>query len=588
MGNLDFNDEMLDSAYLDSSESIESSVDSAPQMPLSEFLARENLQKINGKYQPNDKQLKSLVRYDEVNLGEIDTSKITNMKSLFANSKRRDFSGIEGWDTSNVRSFAWCFYKAEYFNADISAWNVSNARQFRDMFYGAVAFNQPIGAKWNTQNAEAMIGMFCQAKNFNNGGEPFGKSWKMDKVKLVWNMFRRAEKFNAGGLNAWNMSSVTKCEDMFAGAKSFNQPLEDWNVANVCYMQRLFNGAESFNQNLSAWGTKLGKVRNAKRAFADTKSLKIDFLKSWRFSSFCDKENITKGSALESSEANAKNSKKLDNFIISQIDKKDMPNKAFESIAFKESYAKWLPANIKKEITIYLAKYDENDNLISGDEKSWDFAFYKIFKNRYFMVKKYESNNQNSENDIDTFSIIQKRKISDLQKDENFKADKVKDIYESNDLNIKLDSQNMWITNSDLTDNSESILSLLNIFMLTQSYIIEMQKLEEIARENGNDSKKLRECYKEICDFDLQYYRNLPILQNVFLQHIWYKMSEFYRVAQTHDELKEIIAQMAQILGDDMKEKESRRFNIAMGIIGILSALGAILAAIPVVEKWVN
>lgn len=549
---------------------------------LSAFLSREKLQKIDGKYKPNHNQLKSLVCYDEVNLGEIDTSEITSFRELFKNSTRRDFSGIDSWDTSKVTTFMSCFENAVYFNENINAWNVSNGTNFMQMFYNAKSFNQPLDG-WKMSSATNTIRMFFQAKEFNQNIE----SWDMSNVVWAWEMFRGAENFNSP-LNKWNVSSVTKMQGMFLYAKSFNQSLDKWNVGNVVDMQGIFSGAQSFNQNLSAWGDKLGKVRNAKRAFADTKSLTKDFLKDWKFSSFCDKENIIKGSALEAkTTSTATKSKNLYNFAISQINKKEIPNKirTFESNTFKESYIKWLPKNIKDETKIYLAKCDENDNLISGDEKSWDFAYYEIF-NRYFMIEKYESSNQSNEIQLENpaFYIIQKRKISDLQKDENFRADEVKDIYESSDLSIKIDSQNMWIANSDLTDNSEAILGLLNIFILAQSYIIQMQTLEEIARDNSDNSKELQKCYKKICEFDLRHYRNQPILQNTFLQHIWQKISAVYMVAQTHDELKEVITQMAGLVN----ERKQTLFNWLMFAVAVFSALGAILAAIPVVEKWVN
>ena len=55
-------------------------------------------------------------------------------------------------------------------------------------------------------------------------------------------------------------------------------------------------------------------------------------------------------------------------------------------------------------------------------------------------------------------------------------------------------------------------------------------------------------------------------------------------VAQTHDELKEVIAQMAGLVN----ERKQTLFNWLMFAVAVFSALGAILAAIPVVEKWVN
>ena len=141
-----------------------------------------------------------------------------------------------------------------------------------------------------------MIGMFCQAKNFNNGGQPFGENWVMDNVRWTWRMFWGAEKFNQP-INHWKIDKVEKMEKMFMGAKAFNKPLDKWNVANVVDMNQIFNNAESFNQDLSAWGDKLGKVKNMFRAFANTKSLNRTF--AWKINENCDITNITKGSPLQ-------------------------------------------------------------------------------------------------------------------------------------------------------------------------------------------------------------------------------------------------------------------------------------------------
>ena len=57
------------------------------------------------KFHPQSKEeLKALVKNLDVNLAEIDTSKITDMSYLFALSNRKDFSGIETWNTSKVES----------------------------------------------------------------------------------------------------------------------------------------------------------------------------------------------------------------------------------------------------------------------------------------------------------------------------------------------------------------------------------------------------------------------------------------------------------------------------------------------------
>ena len=75
------------------------------------------------KYKPNDKaELQDLVENESINLGDIDTSAITDMSWLFLSSERKDFSGIESWDTSNVEYMDCMFLNAIYFNHNINSW----------------------------------------------------------------------------------------------------------------------------------------------------------------------------------------------------------------------------------------------------------------------------------------------------------------------------------------------------------------------------------------------------------------------------------------------------------------------------------
>ena len=48
------------------------------------------------------------------------------------------------------------------------------------------------------------------------------------------------------------MSNVRGMEEMFYGATSFNQPLNNWNVSNVRGMDDMFEEATSFNHALHA------------------------------------------------------------------------------------------------------------------------------------------------------------------------------------------------------------------------------------------------------------------------------------------------------------------------------------------------
>ncbi len=537
------------------------------------------------KYNPKSKdELQKLVNDESVNLGDIDTSAITNMKDLFKDSNRSDFSGIEKWDTSKVTTFVSAFENAKHFNADISSWNVSSATNFAKMFWNATAFNQPIGAHWDTSNATSMIYMFCQAKHFNNGGQPFGDKWKMDKVKWTWRMFWGAENFNQP-LNHWNVANVENMQRMFMNAKAFNQPLDSWNVANVKNMEEMFNGAESFNRDLSAWGDKLGKVQDMKRMFANTKSLTIDFLGAWKIPQNCNVENITKGSALESTTKTTKRTEsKLANFNISEIDSGVVCKAEWKNDEF---LGRWLPSNIKEQFTVYLAKYDENDKLAKADIDSWEFAFCELFGYCFLIEKISEDKGGIDENGINKereFSILQERQIKDF---EDFDDSKSECVYSKNDIEIHFAPQSIWIVNSAKYNNSETILSIVNAFVLLKAYKAKMRELDEKAK-NYKTAQDLQESHENLCKFDLHSYQNTPIVQNelesTLLIEVWRKMSDFYLVAPIHDELKETIFQISQLVSTQKQDK----LNMIMRWVAILSAIAAILAAVPVAQSLLN
>ena len=127
----------------------------------------------NFKYHPQTKdELKALVNNEDIYLGDIDTSAITDMSDLFHyfgygdSNKRKNFDGIELWNVSNVTDMSCMFWGCKNFNQPLNSWNVSNVTDMHLMFCNCKNFNQPLNS-WNVSNVTNMRGMFWSCKKFN-------------------------------------------------------------------------------------------------------------------------------------------------------------------------------------------------------------------------------------------------------------------------------------------------------------------------------------------------------------------------------------------------------------------------------------
>lgn len=112
------------------------------------------------KYKPKTKEeLKKLIDDESISLYDIDTSNITNMSELFRNSKRKNFEGIETWNTSKVTDMSLMFNNAQYFNCDLNSWNTQSLKKINYMFLGASNFNK-YPNKWNLDNVKEAYDVF--------------------------------------------------------------------------------------------------------------------------------------------------------------------------------------------------------------------------------------------------------------------------------------------------------------------------------------------------------------------------------------------------------------------------------------------
>ena len=249
------------------------------------------------KYKPQTKEeLKNLVFTDGIKLNCVDTSLITDMSYLFQKSERKDFEGIEEWDTSNVTNMKGMFSFAKAFNQDISNWNVSKVEDMGYMFSICVNFNQSLN-DWDVSKVKTMEGMFRSTFKFN---QPLDK-WNTSKVENMHEMFNEALKFNQP-LNSWNVSNVKTMECMFRGTESFNQPLDKWDTKKLKTMFGMFDFAKGYNSfdSLSNWNlSKVSEMSNLCFGRYEELPLRIKAYLQAFYGSYKDYLTITKENVRE-------------------------------------------------------------------------------------------------------------------------------------------------------------------------------------------------------------------------------------------------------------------------------------------------
>ena len=185
----------------------------------------------------NKTQLRKLIDDFSLSLDKITLGKnLKDISGAFKNSTRKDFSGLETWDVSNVENMGDLFENCPNFTGiEIENWNVSKVKDMGNLFKDCKNFNADL-SRWNVSKVEYLDFSFGGCKSFTGKGL---ENWNTTNLKQLHGAFSNCERFNAD-LSRWKTSKVRDVAYLFHGCKSFTgKGLEKWNLSDLKHYDKL-------------------------------------------------------------------------------------------------------------------------------------------------------------------------------------------------------------------------------------------------------------------------------------------------------------------------------------------------------------
>ena len=348
------------------------------------------------KYHPETKTgLYNLCRDESIYLGDIDTSKITDMRGLFKDTLGKDFSGIESWDVSKVTDMGGMFYNSS-FNQDISSWDITNVKLAEDMFKNTPILNKnkpsKIAFKYHPKTKEELE-QLCRNKSVYLGDIDTSKITDMSGLfEVVIDCYDRDFDCYDGdfsGIELWDVSNVKDMRGMFVNS-SFNQDISSWDVSNVTDMSYMFSGSD-FNQDISSWD--VSNVKNMSHMFYYSGSSFNQDISSWdvsnvknmstMFSHSCFNQDISSWDVSNVENMSGMFCESPFNQDISSWDVSNVKNMScmFYKSSFNQDISSWDVSNVKdmREMFSYSSfNHDISSWNVPNDDKEALFRLYEL------------------------------------------------------------------------------------------------------------------------------------------------------------------------------------------------------------------
>ncbi|WP_270840091.1 BspA family leucine-rich repeat surface protein [Peptacetobacter hiranonis] len=208
----------------------------------------------------------------EVDISNLDTSKVVNMKYAFNGCSSLKKINTDKLDTSNVENMSSIFANCTSLESvDLSKLNTKNVTDMSDMFFKCSNLKSIDLSNLDTSNVENMSYMFGDCNGLT---EINLNDLNTKKVTNMMSMFANCKNLNEIDLIDLDTDSVTNTSYMFSGCLNLTKlDLSNFNTSNVTNMSYMFASCESLKDvNLENLETK--KVENMNGMFYVCRNLK--------------------------------------------------------------------------------------------------------------------------------------------------------------------------------------------------------------------------------------------------------------------------------------------------------------------------
>ena len=210
-------------------------------------------------------------RLENLDLGDFNTSNVTNMNCMFSNCRSLMSLDLSSFNTSKVTNMGYMLSNCySLTNLNLSSFNTSKVTNILQMFSYCESLTSLDLSSFNTSNVTNMYGMFEYCSTLTSLDL---SGFNTSNVTNMYGMFSNCQSLTSLDLSGFNTSKVTDMSDMFFNCSSLTSiDLNSFNTSKVTDMYEMFRGCSSLTSlALSSFNT--SKVTRIYNMFDDCTSI---------------------------------------------------------------------------------------------------------------------------------------------------------------------------------------------------------------------------------------------------------------------------------------------------------------------------